>query len=296
LQAALNQAYRGFLEKDQYAEAFLFLSCPYGDVDVNVHPAKAEIRFMDSRPLFQLILHSVEKAMLKEQGIKEVYPVQEGERSRLRIKEGKRERFFPSAERKQTPPEREEGIYPRVLGQHRDTYIIASSEEGIFIVDQHNAHERVLFEKYQDIDRKKKWPQKLTLFPILFELSPSQELSLEENQSLLEDAGFRVEAMSGRSFSLKEFPDLFKEAEAKDIFFSLLEEVKGNKIENKKEKILATLACKTAIKAGQPLSFEKMNYLVEELFKTSNSSLCPHGRPVMVKIDRKEIERGLKRG
>jgi DNA mismatch repair protein MutL len=141
LQAALNQAYRGFLEKDQYAEAFLFLSCPYGDVDVNVHPAKAEIRFMDSRPLFQLILHSVEKAMLKEQGIKEVYPVQEGERSRLRIKEGKRERFFPSAERKQMewkglfpPPEREEGIYPRVLGQHRDTYIIASSEEGIFIV------------------------------------------------------------------------------------------------------------------------------------------------------------------
>ena len=95
---------------------------------------------------------------------------------------------------------------------------------------------------------------------------------------------------------MKEFPDLFKEAEAKDIFFSLLEEVKGNKIENKKEKVLATLACKTAIKAGQPLSFEKMNYLVEELFKTSNSSLCPHGRAVMVKIDRKEIERGLKRG
>ncbi len=303
LQAALNQAYRGFLEKDQYAEAFLFLSCPYSDVDVNVHPAKAEIRFMDSRPFFQLILHSIEKAMLKEQGIKEVYPVQEGERSGLRIKEEKRERYFPSAERKQEhwkglfpPPEKEEGIYPRVLGQHRDTYIVASSEDGIFIIDQHNAHERVLFEKYQDIDRKKKWPRKLTLFPILFEFSPSQELSLEENQSLLEDAGFRVEALSGRSFSLKEFPDLFKEAEAKDIFFSLLEEVKGDKIENKKEKVLATLACKTAIKAGQPLSFEKMNYLVEELFKTSNSSLCPHGRPVMVKIDRKEIERGLKRG
>jgi DNA mismatch repair protein MutL len=303
LQAALNQAYRGFLEKDHYAEAFLFLSCPYGDVDVNVHPAKAEIRFMDSRPFFQLILHGIEKAMLKEQGIKEVYPVQEGERGGLRIKEEKKERFFPPAERKQVErkdlfplPEKKEGIFPRVLGQHRDTYIVASSEDGILIIDQHNAHERILYENYKDIDRKKRWPQKLTLFPILFELSPSQELSLEENQSLLEDAGFRVEAMSGRSFSLKEFPDLFKEAEAKDIFFSLLEEVKGDKIEDKKEKVLATLACKTAIKAGQPLSFEKMNYLVEELFKTSNSSLCPHGRPVIVKIDRKEIERGLKRG
>jgi DNA mismatch repair protein MutL len=89
---------------------------------------------------------------------------------------------------------------------------------------------------------------------------------------------------------LKEFPDLFKEVEAKDVFFSLLEEVKGDKIRDKKEKVLATLACKTAVKAGQPLSFERMNYLVEELFKTTNPSLCPHGRPVMVKI-----ERGLKR-
>ncbi len=303
LQAALNQAYKGFLEKDRYAEAFLFLSCPYGDVDVNVHPAKAEIRFMDSRPFFQLILHSIQKAMLKEQGIKEVYPVQEGEKDRLEIKEEKRERFFPSAEKKAADwkglfptPEKAEGIYPRVLGQHQDTYIVASSEEGILIIDQHNAHERILYENYQDIDRKKKWPQKLTLFPIIFELSPSQELSLEENQHLLEEAGFRVEALSGRSFSLTEFPDLFKEAEAKDIFFSLLEEVKEDKIRDKKEKVLATLACKTAVKAGQPLSLEKMNYLVEELFKTTNSSLCPHGRPVMVKIDKKEIERGLKRG
>ncbi len=101
--------------------------------------------------------------------------------------------------------------------------------------------------------------------------------------------------MSGRSLSLKEFPDLFKEEEAKEIFLFLLEDLKGDKIKDKKENLLATLACRTAVKAGQPLSLEKMSYLVEQLFKTSNSSLCPHGRPVMVKIERKEIERGLKR-
>jgi len=104
-----------------------------------------------------------------------------------------------------------------------------------------------------------------------------------------------VEDMSGRSFTLKEFPDLFKEDEAREIFISLLEDLRENKAEEQKKRILATLACKTAVKAGQPLSVEKMNYLVEELFKTSNSSLCPHGRPVIVKIDKKEIERGLKR-
>lgn len=302
LQAGLNQAYRGFLEKDQFSEAFLFLSCPYEDVDINVHPAKAEIRFTDPHAFFQIILHSIEKAMLKKQGIKEVYPASESAKGRLRIEEGMRERSFLSPERKQEawtdvlpPPEKGERVFPRILGQYQDTYIIASSEDGILIIDQHNAHERVLFEKYQDIDKKKKWPQKLALFPVLFELSPSQVLSLEDNQAVLEDAGFRVEAMSGRSISLKEFPDLFKEEEAKEIFLSLLEDIKGDKIKDKKVKLLATLACKTAVKAGQPLSFEKMSYLVEELFKTSNSSLCPHGRPVMVKIERKEIERGLKR-
>lgn len=302
LQAGLNQAYRGFLEKDQFSEAFLFLSCPYEDVDINVHPAKAEIRFTDPHAFFQIILHSIEKAMLKKQGIKEVYPASASAKGRLRIEEGMRERSFLSPERKQEawtdvlpPSEKEERVFPRILGQYQDTYIIASSEDGILIIDQHNAHERVLFEKYRDIDKKKKWPRKLALFPVLFELSPSQVLSLEGNQAVLEDAGFRVEAMSGRSISLKEFPDLFKEEEAKEIFLSLLEDIKGDKIKDKKMKLLATLACKTAVKAGQPLSFEKMSYLVEELFKTSNSSLCPHGRPVMVKIERKEIERGLKR-
>ncbi|MDH4257220.1 MAG: DNA mismatch repair endonuclease MutL [Candidatus Aminicenantes bacterium] len=301
LQAAVNQAYRGFLEKDQYPEAFLFLFCPYEEVDVNVHPAKAEIRFKDSRPVFQLVLHSIEKAMLKQQGIKEVYPFREELKSGARVEERRDKPAFPADVKK--PLERE-GLFPRVeekkrsprvLGQYLDMYIIASTDEGILIIDQHNAHERVLFEKYQEIDRKKKWPQKLALFPVLFELSPSQVLSFEENQSLLEEIGFRVEAMSGRSYSLKEFPDLFEEMEAREILFSLLEEVKGEKIEDKKKRVMATLACKTAVKAGQVLPFEKMNYLVEELFKTSNASLCPHGRPIVVKIGRKEIERGLKR-
>ncbi len=301
LQAAVNQAYRGFLEKDQYPEAFLFLFCPYEEVDVNVHPAKAEIRFKDSRPIFQLVLHSIEKAMLKEQGIKGVYPAREELKSGARVEERKEKPSYPAGMKE--PLERE-GLFPlaeekkkgpRVLGQYLDMYIIASSDEGILIIDQHNAHERVLFEKYQEIDRKEKWPQKLALFPDLFELSPSQVLSFEENQGVLEEIGFRVEAMSGRSYSLKEFPDLFLEMEAREVLFSLLEEVKGEQVEDRKKRIMATLACKTAVKAGQALSFEKMNYLVEELFKTSKASLCPHGRPIVVKIEKREIERGLKR-
>jgi len=302
LQAALNQAYRGFLERDRFAEAFLFLLSPFSEVDVNVHPAKAEVRFKDSQTIFHLVQRGIKQAMLKSQGIKEIYPAQEEERRIFQIKETSRTAKLEMREEEEAPVQElffslaeEERIYPRALGQYLDTYIVASSEEGILIIDQHNAHERVLFEKYEEIDKKKKWPQKLALFPILFELSPSQVLSLEDNQTLLEEAGFRVEDMGGRSFSLKEFPDIFKEEEAKEIFLSLLEEIKKEGIEERKKKLLATLACKTAIKAGESLTFDKMNYLVEELFQTSNSSLCPHGRPIIVKIERQKIERGLKR-
>lgn len=303
LQAALNQAYRGFLERDYFPQAFLFLSCPYEEVDVNVHPAKAEVRFVDSRPFFQLVLQSIERAVLSEKGIKEVsHPRQEARRERLVSKEESQQWFKIEEDRQVlwkdyfSPLPKVERVYPQVLGQYQDTYIVAVSGEGLFIIDQHNAHERVLFEKYEEIDRKQEWPRKMILVPILFELSPSQVLSLEDNQALLEEAGFRVDAMGGKSFALKEYPDVFLEEEAKDIFFSLLEEVKKEKVEERKKKILATLACKTAIKAREALSLEKMNYLVEELFKAKNPSLCPHGRPVMVKIDKKEIERSLKRG
>lgn len=303
LQAALNQAYRGFLEKDNFALAFLFLSCPYEEVDVNVHPAKAEVRFRDSRPFFQLVLQSIERAILSEKGIKEISPPQEEARSEWLMSKEESQQWFRIEEDRQVLWKddfsllpKEERVYPKVLGQYQDTYIVAVSGEGLFIIDQHNAHERVLFEKYEEIDKKQEWPRKITLVPILFELSPSQVLSLEDNQTLLEESGFRLEAMGGKSFALKEYPDVFLEEEAQDIFFSLLEEVKKEKVEEKKKKILATLACKTAIKAREVLSLEKMSYLVEELFKTKNPSLCPHGRPVMVKIDKKEIERGLKRG
>lgn len=301
LQAALNQAYRGFLEKDDFAESLLFLSCPYREVDINVHPAKAEVRFKDSGFVFQLVIRSIEQTLLKAKGIKEIYPSLEGGKSAFGVKESVAPRFAAGREEAASkqglfmPLTEEERAYPRALGQYQDIYIVALSNEGIIIVDQHNAHERVLFEQYEEIDRKKKWPRKMALLPILFELSASQVLILENNQAELEEVGFRVEAMGGRSFALKEYPDVFKEEEAKDVFLSLLEEMGKEKIEDKKRKILATLACKTAIKAGLALSLEKMNYLLEELFKTSNSSLCPHGRPVMVRIDRKEIERALKR-
>jgi DNA mismatch repair protein MutL len=312
LQAALNQAYAGRLERDKSAEAFIFISLPYGDVDVNVHPAKAEVRFKDSQLVFRLVLRAVEHGTLKEHAVKDVYPLP-----------GETPRVAGVAEESVLPPSlefgpelrpgvagtgpaagRAGGAYPwtgqaaagpEVIGQFQNLYIVAGSGDDLLVIDQHNAHERVLFEKYLEIDRQKTWPRKLLLIPALLELSPSQAVSLEENAALLENLGFRAEAMGGRSYALKEYPDIFRSEEARDVLLALLEEAGRDEARDRRERFLATLACKTAVKAGQPLTREKMGYLVDELFKTSQPALCPHGRPIIVRIGRSEIDKGLRR-
>ncbi len=304
LQAALNQAYRGFLEKDRFAEAFLFLRLPLGEVDVNVHPAKAEVRFHDSQLVFYLVLRAVDDAVQSQRGIKEVYPAGGEDRRTTGIAEASQPGVLPSAgtrdhENQKSLLEEEEtgkaGTHPRVLGQYLDTYIIAAGEEGLLVIDQHNAHERVLFEKYRELELQKKWPQKAPLIPVLFDLSPSQTASLETNQSLLDEAGFRLSSMGGRTFALEAFPDIFSAEEAKETLLILLDEAAGEETGIKRERILATLACRTAVKANEPLQKEKMDFLIEELFRTSNPGVCPHGRPVIVRLDRSQIEKGLKR-
>jgi DNA mismatch repair protein MutL len=304
LQAAFNQAYRGFLEKDLYPEAFLFITIPAGEVDVNVHPAKAEVRFRDSQHVFYLVLRAVEAAMLAEQGLKEIYPTREDRGGGPGISEGFPWRAFPGpagpgAETGTLfpagPGVRESAARPQVLGQFLNMYIVASGEDGLLVIDQHNAHERVLYERYREIDSQKKWPQQSPLIPLLFDLSPGQVLALENSRALLEESGFRVESMGGRTYVLNGFPDIFSAEEAKETLFALLEEMGEEEAGKKRERILATLACKSAVKADEPLPREKMEFLVEELFRTANPAVCPHGRPIIVKIEKSQIEKGLKR-
>ncbi len=318
LLAALNQAYMGILERSKSPEAFLFITVPYADVDVNVHPAKAEVRFRDSQLVFRLVLKAIEHGTLKEHTVKNVYPVGVEGREEGGVGEpghgpGVR---VPIAENGGVPggsselgfeplPRRDIGegrsaVLPTasgrtVLGQYQNLYIIVASDEGLLVVDQHNAHERVLFERYLEIDTKKAWPRKALLIPEILDLSPSQTVSFEENAELFEDVGFRAEMMGGRSLALKEYPDVFRPEEAKAVFLTLLEDAGREKALDRREKFLATLACKSAVKAGQPLTMEKMGYLVDELFKTSQPALCPHGRPIVVRVEKSQIDKGMRR-
>jgi DNA mismatch repair protein MutL len=174
-------------------------------------------------------------------------------------------------------------------------YVVAAAAEGLLVIDQHNAHERVLYEKYLEIDRARAWPRKTLLVPIVLDLSPAQTASFEENAALLDELGFGAEPMGGRSLAIKEYPDIFRTDEARDAFLALLEDAGEDRPADRRARFLATLACKSAIKAGEPLTGEKMAYLVEELFRTSQPALCPHGRPVVVRLERAQIEKGLRR-
>jgi len=307
LSSALNQAYRGILEKDLSPEAFLFLSVPYGEVDVNVHPAKTEVRFRQSQAVFRLVVRTIERARLAVGGIKEISAVPPEippsgvtEQAILGIpfkvaEEGTSFEQPSAPDSDLAEAGAAERPARRVLGQLANAYIVAEEADGLLVIDQHNAHERVLFEKYEAIDRQKNWPVKMSLIPLVFDLSPAQIVGLEANQEMLQESGFRLEAMGGRSYALREFPDIFKPEEAMSALLAYIAEIRESPREDKKRKILATMACQTAIKAGQFLAREKMEFLVQELFRTTNPSLCPHGRPILVKISKAQIEKGLKR-
>jgi DNA mismatch repair protein MutL len=327
--AALSQAYTGILEKGRSPEAFLFLRLPFADVDVNVHPAKAEVRFRDTQVVFRLVLRAVGDGIGRGYVIKDVIPDEGRPGTVPRVAESDAAYPVPGlafdrasggvrgtdteedaylgyvspvsrpAVGEGGAPTRSAGVTspggPVVLGQYENMYIVAAGEDGLLVIDQHNAHERVLFDKYREIDRQKLWPRKALLIPVILDLPPSAAAGLEENATLVAELGFRVETMGGRSYALKEYPDLFEAEEAKDVLLSLLEEAKGTKGEDRRERLLATMACKSAVKAGAPLTREKMGYLVAELFKTSQPALCPHGRPIVVRVEKSVIDKGLGR-
>jgi DNA mismatch repair protein MutL len=318
LAAALSQAYLGLMEKQKYPECFLFLEVPYDQVDVNVHPTKAEVRFRESQQVYRLVLRAVEIAARQESLAKPIIVESEEEKERkkgemagdligkedqisLNLAEvvaaigqpslGMGEPRIKSICEKSA--ERQKSY--QILGQYLNSYIVIASDDGLLIVDQHNAHERVLYDKFRQLDKNNTWAARQMLFPSVLEFSPGQRLSYEEFQDELETVGFRLEPMGGTSFALKEFPDVFQEKEASEILMSILEGAESDRFKDQRSRMLATMACKAAVKAGQPLTKQEMEFLAFELFQTDHPGVCPHGRPVMIKLDRSKIEKTLGR-
>jgi len=326
LAAAVQQAVKGRLEKDTFPEVYLFLTLPYEEVDVNVHPTKAEVKFRDSLRVFQIILSSLKEAMEKEAGAKPVYlgvaeagpGGEEGEERASSRARGGEERLIPlfwkrvceeaeerqsliSLSREKEPFDekeieelREEKSF-QILGQYLNLYLIVADKDGLLIIDQHNAHERVLYEKYLEIDQRQAWASRQALFPLILELSPAEIMALEELKPDVEAMGFEIESLGGRSLLVRCFPDFLEAEEARRVLLGFIEAQAVAEAKPTRHELLATMACRTAIKAGVALSREKIEALVDAFFQAENPWLCPHGRPTVVRLNRSEIEKELKR-
>jgi DNA mismatch repair protein MutL len=192
------------------------------------------------------------------------------------------------------------GIRPLVpLGQFRDTFIVAIDEEGIAIVDQHVAHERVLFERVMERLTSGPLESQRLLVPLVLELSPSAHQALVGRSKELERFGFELEDFGNLSIRVAAVPALLRTEDSAVALQALADDLeglnRGAEIQLALQRIAATTACHAAVKANFPLTHAKMVHILEELRATAYSTVCPHGRPVMLRLTRREIEKNFER-
>jgi DNA mismatch repair protein MutL len=187
----------------------------------------------------------------------------------------------------------------RPLGQLEESFIIATDDEGLLLIDQHVAHERVLFDKYRALEAERRTESQQLLVPETFDLTPAQAAVFDQLAPELEKYGFDLMRLSGRTVAIKATPADLPVGEARNMLFELLDTVdaekKGSARETLRDEIAASLACHAAIKVNMPLAPEKMRWLIDRLLQTSSPTTCPHGRPVILRLKTRDILKGFHR-
>jgi DNA mismatch repair protein MutL len=185
------------------------------------------------------------------------------------------------------------------LGQFRDTFIIAVDDEGVAIIDQHVAHERVLFERVMERLTSGRLESQQLLIPMVMEMTPSAQQALVNRTAELERLGFEVEPFGSATIKVTSVPALLSTEDASKALLALAEDLegldRGAQVQEALQRIAALTACHAAVKANYPLTYEKMAHILDELRATSYSTICPHGRPVMLRLTRREIEKNFDR-
>ena len=324
---AIFDAYSVASNKERSPEVHLFLEIPPDRIDVNVHPTKAEVRFKEQSLVHEVVRRGVGDALgsgpapeltLRPSNLAPGQPIAQGipgvlaggsYPNRWALGTGGRTTGFPNAELRDSEVPSQEarttevprpGMRPLVpLGQFRDTFIIAIDDEGIAIVDQHVAHERVLFERFMQRLTERPLESQGLLIPIVLELAPAEREALLSRRESLSRFGFDVDDFGGDSIRVSAIPAVLPREECDAALRSLANDLEGFDrglgIEESLKRIAALTACHAAVKANYPLTMEKMAHILEELRATEYSTVCPHGRPVMLRITRREVEKNFER-
>jgi DNA mismatch repair protein MutL len=187
----------------------------------------------------------------------------------------------------------------RPLGQLEESYILATDAEGLLLIDQHAAHERVLFDKYRRLEESRRPDSQSLLVPETFDLTPAQAASFDEVSDELERLGFSLMRLSGRTVAVRAVPADLPPSEARNLLAEILDTVdsekRGRARETLRDEVAASLACHAAIKINTALTHEKMRWLIDRLLLTSSPTTCPHGRPSILRLTKRDIERGFHR-
>jgi DNA mismatch repair protein MutL len=324
LSSALKEGYHNLIMKNSYPAAVLDLKIDPRKIDVNVHPTKLEIRFEDDSAVHKAVLRAVEETLRKHSLIPDMgsadiekpsllaFESEQGEfvvrHSAIPIIEAQRQVDIETFELELRPDRQTKAPIPHdtstlprmsLIGQILDTYIIAQSGEDILLIDQHAAHERVLFERLQGTGTGDKKNRQDLLAPLTVELTPRQKGFVSANMDMLDNLGFKFEHFGGNTFLVTAMPvtlgDIGNVGKVSDIIDELTTLGTTKRREELLEKAAAIVACHSAIRGGDILSPTQMRELLASLYGTTNVYSCPHGRPTILSITKNELEKRFKR-
>ena len=309
---AIKEAYRPTLEPNRYPVVFLFLAMPYEDYDVNVHPTKTEVRFYNSNLVHSQILACIREKLLRTNletpvklpattarnrevtdamadFFKKHRPVQSQEQFSFRTK---------TATSNTAVLKPQISDYPSNAIQIHDSFIVAQTEDGFIIIDQHALHERIIYEDLHRRIQSGKLESQRLLIPESLELSDSQAEILKGKNGLIEKLGIEITPFGPKTYAVQAFPTVLAKAEPLDFvrdLIDLLEDKPSLDAEGLLDEVLNMAACKAAIKAGQRLNSSEIGQLLADRDAVARTGYCPHGRPTTIKFSRSELEKQFKR-
>jgi len=295
---AIVQAYHTLLMVGRYPLGALFLEIQPEDVDVNVHPAKAEVRFKNPDRVFSFVQRAVRRGMLAYSPVPPVTQQVWGDalpapdpawQLAHEAPDGLQSRGAPSA-----PPVPGHLPLLRLIGQIGAAYLVAEGPDGLYLVDQHAAHERVLFERLMRAHEDKKQASQALLAPSTVTLPPQAAALLSSQLPILEHLGFSVEEFGPNTFQVRAVPTVLGGGDPSAAIRAVVEDFEEDEtpLQSEIEKRVAARVCKRmAVKAGQALTLEEQRALIENLEKCDSPRTCPHGRPTMIHLSVEMLER-----
>jgi DNA mismatch repair protein MutL len=293
---ALEEAYSGFLMQGRHPVAAIHLTVPVEDVDANIHPAKSEVRFARDREVHGALYRAIANALLEMR-----LGAAQGDEplaadAFAALDDAVQGDLLPQDNVRTERPE-PQPLMPglpalRVFGQSNSTFIIAEGPAGLYMIDQHAAHERVLYDLLDEQMTGGAVQSQSMLEPVSLSLTPEQMLTLDENRELLAGAGFSIEPFGTDACLVRAIPALAGRGGPAELVYEVLNELQtAPEPGSARERALAAMACKAAVKAGATLDVHEMRELVAQLERTLRPATCPHGRPTMVHLSHTQLER-----